>query len=72
MILDPTHHRADKAGYVMEHILVFEKATGIPVTKEFAVHHLDGDKQNNDISNLCLMTFSGHTAYHNRKRGKKL
>lgn len=66
------HPRADVNGYVFEHIDVWEKHTGIPVHDGFVVHHLDGNKQNNDISNLCLMTFGGHSAYHNRKRkGKK-
>lgn len=68
-VLEPNHHRADPSGYVFEHILVFEKETGITVTKDFVVHHLDGNKQNNDISNLCLMTMGGHTSFHNKNRG---
>lgn len=67
----PGHPRADFDGYVMEHIAVFENATGIRVTPELVVHHLDGNKENNDISNLCLMTFGGHSAYHNRMRSKE-
>jgi hypothetical protein len=69
-ILMPEHHRADKNGYVMEHIYVFEKETGIQVPSNCVVHHLDGNKQNNDISNLCLMSFGGHSTYHNRERNK--
>lgn len=73
LIKNPEHHRADKNGYVLEHIYVFEKETGIKVPKNCAIHHLDGNKQNNDISNLCLMSFGGHTTYHNnlRKRTKE-
>lgn len=70
LILKPENHRADKNGYVLEHIYVFEKHTGIKVPKNCAIHHLDGNKQNNDISNLCLMSFGGHTSFHNRERKK--
>ena len=69
-VLQKGHPRADKAGYVMEHILVWERETGIPVRPGFAIHHLDGNKQNNDISNLCLMKFSAHSTYHNLHRKK--
>lgn len=69
-ILCKDHHRADPAGYVMEHILVWEKETGVPVTLDLVIHHLDGDKSNNDISNLCLMKAGAHSSYHNRRRKK--
>ena len=29
------------------------------------VHHIDGNKQNNDIKNLLLMTESDHMKLHN-------
>lgn len=67
-VLKPEHPRADINGYVMEHIYVFEQATGIKVPNDCVVHHIDGNKQNNDISNLCLMTFGAHTIYHNHRR----
>lgn len=70
-ILKPEHPRADSNGYVMEHIYIFEKETGIEVPKNCAIHHLDGNKQNNDISNLCLMSFKGHASYHNKERKLK-
>lgn len=70
-VLKPDHPRADSCGYVMEHIYVFEQATGIKVPKNCVIHHLDGNKQNNDISNLCMMTFGGHSTFHNKERWKK-
>ena len=62
------HPRADKEGYVMQHILVFERATGIMVPRECVIHHINGDKQDNRIENLCMMTFGGHSSMHNRER----
>ena len=65
------HPRANPNGYVLEHILVWEAETKMAVPDGFVVHHLDGDKQNNVISNLCLMPFGAHTAFHNKQRKKE-
>lgn len=71
MILVKGHERADRYGYVMEHIIVFEQHTGIKVPTECGVHHINGKKDDNRIENLCLMTIGAHTAYHNRERWKR-
>lgn len=67
-VLRKDHPRADSNGYVFEHIVVWEQYTGIPVEPGFVVHHLDGNKANNEIDNLCLMTFGAHSSYHNKRR----
>lgn len=64
LALSHGHPRADKGGYVMEHILVFEKETGIEVPKNCCVHHINENKQDNRIENLCLMTKKAHTLLH--------
>lgn len=66
----PEHQRADKNGFVMEHIVVFEEKTGISIPKNCSVHHLNGDKTDNRIQNLCMMEHGAHTAFHNT--GKKI
>jgi len=43
-----------KAGYIFEHRLVMARYLGRPIEKWESVHHVDGDKENNDISNLQL------------------
>ena len=63
-VLAPDHPRADSCGYVMEHIFVWEQATGFSVPKGFCIHHIDGNKKNNDISNLCLIEHRAHTKLH--------
>ena len=60
----PDHHRADTRGYVMEHIVVFEEETGVPVPKNCCVHHLNGNKSDNRIQNLCMMQHTAHTVFH--------
>lgn len=66
----PDHHRADSRGYVMEHILVFERETGVKIPENCCIHHLNGVKDDNRIENLCMMTHSAHTIFHNSK-GRK-
>jgi len=42
------------ASYVYEHRLVMARHLGRPLADTETVHHIDGNKQNNDISNLQL------------------
>jgi len=59
------HKRADKWGYVREHILVMEKMLGRSLNNDECVHHCNGDKSDNRPYNLRLFATSGkHTAYH--------
>lgn len=63
-ILCPDHPRSDSNGYVMEHILVWEKETGVPVPLNCCIHHLNGNKSDNRIQNLCMMQHAAHTVFH--------
>lgn len=58
------HPKAYERGYYYEHILVLEKKIGRYLTKGECVHHLDGDKLNNDPDNLELHTKRSHSNYH--------
>lgn len=52
-------------GYVFEHTLVYCGSRGLTKIPEgHDVHHLDMDKQNNDPSNLILLTHSDHSLLH--------
>lgn len=64
LVLCPEHPRADTRGYVMEHILVWERETGLSVPLNCCIHHLNGDKTDNRIQNLCLMQHTAHTVFH--------
>jgi hypothetical protein len=43
-----------KTGYIPEHRLVMARNLNRPLEKWESVHHIDGNKENNDISNLQL------------------
>ena len=47
----------------MEHRRVWRKYHG-PVPTGFFIHHIDGNKQNNDISNLTLIDALTHKRLH--------
>ena len=49
---------------VFEHVLVWERHHGRPVPPGHDIHHRDGDKLNNDISNLQLVTKLEHKRIH--------
>lgn len=62
---DPAHPWPRRPGYVLEHVRVMELQIGRRLTTEEIIHHKDHDRQNNDLSNLELLTRSAHSRYHN-------
>lgn len=55
-------------GYVREHRLIMEKKIGRFLKPNEVVHHIDGDKLNNNIKNLKLFERGKHIGLHNSKR----
>lgn len=51
-----------------EHDLVMMKNLCRPLEKHEVVHHIDGDKLNNSLDNLQLMSRKEHVKLHNNKR----
>src|SRR5712671_7569606 len=62
----PEHHRANKKGFVLEHILVAELKIGRPILRHEDVHHLDENKANNQPENLAVFPCrADHIRHHN-------
>jgi hypothetical protein len=54
-------------GKIREHRYIMEKYLGRKLESNEDVHHMDGNKLNNDISNLLLLSKSEHMLIHNTK-----
>jgi hypothetical protein len=63
--LAPDHPRADQSGYVLEHILLAEAKLGRPLEDGEEVHHLNGDRADNRLENLQVLSKSDHIRLHN-------
>ena len=74
-ILNWEHPFHNSSGRVFEHRIVAEKfllddinsieINGIRYLRpEFTVHHIDFNRQNNNINNLCVMRKESHTSFH--------
>ena len=52
------------SGFVYLHVLVAEASLGRHLRHDEVVHHLDGDRANNVVSNLLVLLHGQHTRLH--------
>lgn len=71
--------RDDKTGYFLStvkigerrkrlHVYVYEHERGRSVPAGYQIHHIDENKNNNELSNLACIPEHGHLSYHSRKK----
>jgi hypothetical protein len=69
MIKLPAHPRADKKGYVYEHIIIAERAAGFILPKQAVVHHHNRIRSDNVNQNLVICENKKyHEHIHKRTR----
>ena len=61
------HPKATNRGYVLYHRIIMENHIGRSLVSTEVVHHRDGNKHNNKISNLELMDAIEHRRLHSIK-----
>lgn len=59
----PGHPRANRKGYVFQHILVWERSSGQKPPDSCVVHHLNGNKSDNRPGNLVALPIGRHHPY---------
>ncbi len=65
----PEHPRSGKDGYVLEHIVIAERALGKSLPPKALVHHVNEDSSNNTNSNLVICQNQAyHMLLHARRR----
>ena len=52
------------------HVYVYEKCNG-EIPKGYQIHHIDHNKDNNDISNLMLLTRKEHNKIHKKEMSEQ-
>lgn len=64
----PSHHRANRDGYVLEHIMILEKKLGRNLKPGEVTHHINGDRGDNHPENLEVYDRKEHLSMHHRLR----
>lgn len=55
----PQHPFHTKMGYVAEHRLIIEKSLGRYLSKQEVIHHINGNRLDNQLKNLVVCTSPG-------------
>ena len=71
LVYAPEHPLKNANNKIREHRLVMEKFIGRQLHSYEDVHHINGNKQDNDIENLQLLGKRAHARLHGRKMVKK-
>lgn len=64
-ILLPNHPRANRDGYVREHIVIMETFLNRSLIDGEIVHHINGKRDDNRIENLQILNIHTHPSLHN-------
>lgn len=70
MILKPDWYtgRKNSKHVYLHDVIICEQLGLTELPKNYVVHHVDGNKTNNSIDNLCLITLAGHSKLHQMQR----
>jgi hypothetical protein len=64
MVKNPEHHRANKWGFVYQHIIAAENKIGRLLKDDEVVHHINGNPSDNHPDNIFIFSNRGDHARH--------
>ena len=67
-IFSPNHPNKSVRNTIREHRLVMENYLGRYLTRNEDIHHVNGNKQDNRLENLKLMSSKEHDSLHGKER----
>lgn len=71
LVYTPSHPNAQAEGYVFEHRLVMEARLGRYLRSDEHIHHINGNRSDNQIKNLEVLNKDVHHARHaSARKGK--
>lgn len=68
----PEHPNRTKNDYVLEHRVIMENHLGRLLNEDEVVHHINGDKKDNRLDNLEVLSRKEHAKLHGIKQGHKM
>ena len=62
----PDHRKATKHGYIKRYLAAIEDAYGPIIPSGWDIHHVNGNKTDDRLTNLAIMPHADHMRYHAR------